>query len=294
MLQSSGFCSTCGYYLQWEKQPEDAEPEAVTRRPLEEPVATQPNPADTKPPTSQPSPRSEVSPEPPPAPATGATCPACGLVNPSGRTLCVSCGVRLIPLPVPPPPRSTRSPVPRSLLLGAAIALAVVAVFLFAALRRDGEPSPDTRVSSSLDRSTITASASSELSSTRSRTFGIDNTLDGDPGTAWNDGAPGPGVGQTLTYRFSRRVNVTSIRLLNGSGDSDARFKENARISEVRVTTDDGSVTVGFADTRLPQEVHGEFGITAVVTLEVLSVYPGSRYEDLAVSEIEFLVLNGT
>lgn len=96
-------------------------------------------------------------------------------------------------------------------------------------------------------------------------------------------------MGETLRYRFPKPVELTSIRLITGLAGSDTSFSDSGRIREARVTTDSGSITIVLSDSRLPQAVQAEFGVTSVVNLEVLSVYPGSRLEDVALSEIEFL-----
>jgi hypothetical protein len=168
------------------------------------------------------------------------------------------------------------------------VILAAASVWI-ASGREEDRTGPVGRLSVAVDPSTISASASSEFPATRRQSFGIDNTLDGKPDTAWSHGTEGPGVGETLTYRLSEPVQLTSIRLITGSAGSDASFSESGRIREARVTTDAGSMTTVLRDSRLPQEVQAEFGVTSVVTLEVLSVYPGARFSDLAHSEIEFL-----
>ena len=56
----------------------------------------------------------------------------------------------------------------------------------------------------------------------------------------------------------------------------------------MRVVTDTVATTWELADGPAPQTLTRAFGRTSSVRLEVLSVYPGSKYLDLAVSEVSF------
>jgi len=286
---SSSFCSNCGYYLQWTETPEEPEAEPVsTRRPKEavEPAGEDPPPA--APPAEQASP-------PPVEPATiasGPVCPSCGVENPPQRTLCIECGAALAPTFERPPPPPTVSSKPRlPVMVGAGVAvLALIALVAFFAVR--GEPAaPEAAPADAAVRVApggIAASASNELPPSQGLSYGAGNTLDGDLATAWNDGAAGPGVGETLSFRFERPVDLTEISMVNGYAKSEDTFQQNARIREARVITDAGSFPLTLADSAARQEVERDFGQTSSVTLEIVSVYPGTTYDDLALTEIEF------
>jgi RNA polymerase subunit RPABC4/transcription elongation factor Spt4 len=142
-----------------------------------------------------------------------------------------------------------------------------------------------------VDPGSIQAQASSELPPAGDLTYGIGNTLDGNTQTAWNsNGAQvGTGVGQVLSYRFADRVHLRRIELVNGYAKSDRVFGQNARINAVAITTDSGTIEVSLADSRQSQTVEQDFGVTRGVSLRVLSVYPGSKYPDLGLTEIAFL-----
>jgi hypothetical protein len=142
-----------------------------------------------------------------------------------------------------------------------------------------------------VDPGSIQAQASSELPPEGGLTYGIGNTLDGDTKTAWNsNGAEvGNGVGQVLSYRFADRVRLRRIELVNGYAKSDRVFQQNGRINAVAVTTDAGTFEVSLDDSTQPQTVEQDFGVTKGVSLRVLSVYEGSKYRDLGLTEIAFL-----
>jgi hypothetical protein len=153
-----------------------------------------------------------------------------------------------------------------------------------------GAPEPARRPSlRRVSASAISGTASSELApSPQGFTYVVENTLDGDRATAWVEGAAGAGIGQTLEYRFRRRLRLARLRIVNGYAKSEKAFRENARIRDAVLTTAAGTFPLELADHRRPQRVARDFGTTSFVRLSVKSVYPGSEFDDLAVTEIGF------
>lgn len=138
----------------------------------------------------------------------------------------------------------------------------------------------------------ISASASSTLHP-GSRGYRARNTLDGRDDTAWNaDGdKDGSGVGVTLAWTFEQPQHVQQITVRNGyvRSSKDAQvFEHNGRIKRVRVSTDSGSEEWTMKDTPEAQSWRVDLGVTARVEFEVLEVYPGSKYQDLALTDIGF------
>jgi hypothetical protein len=124
--------------------------------------------------------------------------------------------------------------------------------------------------------------------------YAASNTVDGRPETAWN--SDGQGAGATLTYTFSQPVDLRSVTVRNGyqktlrrsDGSPVDLYRLNERVKAVKVVTDAGSLTWTLRDDPVPQTLTHAFGTTSSVRLEVLSVYPSSRYKDLAVSDVAF------
>jgi hypothetical protein len=98
------------------------------------------------------------------------------------------------------------------------------------------------------------------------------------------------GIGEYLSYRFDRSVQLREIHLINGYAKRPDLFQRNARIRVATITTAAGSATALFKDTRGFQEIQFRQGQTSFVTITIDSVYPGTRYEDTLLSEIEFHV----
>jgi hypothetical protein len=195
-----------------------------------------------------------------------------------------------------------RSP---SVLIGAGVGLGLLlllaVVVLVRAIGGDaheaGSAAPAS-TASAISATAITAAASSTQDPEGGITYSAENTLDGRAETAWNsDGrADGKGPGMVLTYRFADPVELSAITVLNGyqktlqnPGRTPSElFALNSRVRSWRVTTDTGTWVWDLADDRGPQTLAKQFGTTSSVRFEVLSVYPGSKYLDLAVSEVSF------
>lgn len=141
--------------------------------------------------------------------------------------------------------------------------------------------------------------------------YAPERAWDGDPATGWVEGAPGPGVGEALIVPFGPPA---PLEIWVGYGKSAALHAANAWPREVRVyllraagilagdATTSSVVTYreievvgarqvelldrnGFQPLPVPQVDDQESG-HHLVAVEVLSVYPGSRWDDLVISEI--------
>lgn len=138
--------------------------------------------------------------------------------------------------------------------------------------------------------------------------YSAQRVSDGKPDTAWCEGAKGSGEGEVLLARVEPG---RPVRLWAGFGKSDKLHAANARPRKVRVSVLQarniegyqaglfyGDLTVaatsevelkdvnGYQELKLPDfkadaEAKGTF-----VALEVLSVYPGAKFEDLCISEV--------
>lgn len=309
------FCSGCGTYIPWPRKVEpEAQPpageEAITVRQPGEAAATAAA-AGTPPGAAR-----EQTP-----PSVDVVCPACATPNPPTRTLCRKCGVALTaPRPTSPAVEAMDAPargldrlkVAMAALAVAALVAVVVVVLL--AQREPGEvatqvkPSPpatSTVQPTALESARVRVEASSTLANETLSDgtvlrYDAALTLDGDPTTAWNHGAGGDGTGEVLTYTFDDAVALSHVVVVNGFALSEDLFRRNARMRDVVVTTDAGKFELTLRDTRMPQQVEGDFGRTRSLRVDVASVYPGEEFEarqafgDLALSEIGFFVEPGS
>ena len=304
------FCAGCGTYIPWPRKaapaPSPAEEEAITvRQPGEAAAATA---------ATAPVPPVDAGPAPPTR-SVDVTCPACATPNPPTRTLCRKCGVTLTAPRPSPAVEATDAPARgldrRKVAMAAVAVVALVAVVLFVAMRGPDDdvstqvepstPATSTAQPTALDSARVRVEATSTLadealSDGTVLRYGAALTLDGDPTTAWNHGAGGDGTGEALTYTFDDEIVLSHVVVVNGFALAEDLFRRNARMRNVVVTTDAGKFELTLSDTRMPQQVEGDFGRTRSFRVEVASVYPGEEFEgrpafgDLALSEIGFFI----
>jgi hypothetical protein len=120
--------------------------------------------------------------------------------------------------------------------------------------------------------------------------------LDGDPATAWVEGADSSGAGEWVRIHLSPVDGATKIRLRvqNGYHKSKALFGKNARLKKVEVVALPGKTAhvAALKDAMDWQEISFEqpAGKLDAIELRAQEVYEGSKYTDLCVSDLEIYV----
>jgi hypothetical protein len=129
--------------------------------------------------------------------------------------------------------------------------------------------------------------------------------VDGKPDTCWVEGAPGAGIGETVILVLTADQTA---RIMNGFQRSEHMFLANARPKEIRVSVLTASamafdVSVKYSDlkvvTQVTQTLEDRMGYqdlkikkapagsdTYFIGVTILSVYPGSEFQDTCISEI--------
>ncbi|MBD3371103.1 MAG: hypothetical protein GF403_00115 [Candidatus Coatesbacteria bacterium] len=108
-------------------------------------------------------------------------------------------------------------------------------------------------------------------------------------GTAWVEGAPGNGVGKTLSLEFIPPLTVHNMALLPGYCASPEPRLANGRPARVRLELSDGAT--------LERELPDPPPLTAAIQLDeprrghrldltILEFHPVERWDDTAVSEV--------
>jgi hypothetical protein len=135
-----------------------------------------------------------------------------------------------------------------------------------------------------------------------------DKAYDNDLATSWAEGGEGTGIGQTLSVRLERPVDVAAVALLCGDGNGQRSFFDRNRIHRGSVETKTeadlgdsdsgvdfsslGIATIGdridFACENKPQIVYVRVNKRDVVELGVRidSVYLGDKKDDTHVAEV--------
>jgi hypothetical protein len=112
--------------------------------------------------------------------------------------------------------------------------------------------------------------------------------FDGRLDFGWVEGVKGPGIGESMALTFAAPVTVTALELWNGYQRSDDHFKKNARAKKIAVTVD-GAEPVEFTlkDAQGSQKLAlPKPASTKSLTLTIKEAYPGSKYDDLVLSEL--------
>jgi hypothetical protein len=116
--------------------------------------------------------------------------------------------------------------------------------------------------------------------------------LDGDTTSCWCEGASGYGIGESVTFSSSVAQPVQGFVIWNGYQRSEYVYGIDTRPKTISVYADNGYFVGSFTltDSGLTSQ-NVSFGTsvtTKSLTIEITSVYPGSKCEDCCISEIEF------
>lgn len=138
-------------------------------------------------------------------------------------------------------------------------------------------------------RRNMTVCATSSLSTTKNYNFGPEQAVDSNPKTAWVEGARGQGLGNWIMLRFEQVRPVRYLGIENGFGkqiDSE-RWEQLSRVKDALIETSDGLIErVRLKDTDQPQYVDlGRETQPTWIRLTLLSVYPGTKWQDTALTE---------
>ncbi|MBR30823.1 MAG: hypothetical protein CMN77_05885 [Spirochaetaceae bacterium] len=120
-----------------------------------------------------------------------------------------------------------------------------------------------------------------------------DNLKDGDPTTSWQTRGHQKKRPVILDLKFRDSVNIESLRLWNGYQKSAAPwgdlYYKNQRIRRLKICVNDATrcIETEISDHTGPQEIRISENHVTKLTLHILSWYTGSKWQDLAISEIE-------
>lgn len=144
--------------------------------------------------------------------------------------------------------------------------------------------------------------------------YGVTNLIDGDPSTAWVEGAPGDGEGEWIEVEF-RDFVPHAIGILNGYTKSEETYYQNNRVKrcEVEFIDPDGNrVTVsqgdGYGDGHVFERDFEAYNpdspwafasfifmafpdnqssfSSGKIRITISATYPGTRYDDTCISEL--------
>ena len=156
---------------------------------------------------------------------------------------------------------------------------------------------------------------SSSLPADSSYSYTYESARDDDLGTGWAEGANGPGIGEYIHVLMDAEDFGPYLYIFPGWGGSESTWAANNRIREARVTVfmvtlvccdaspiylrtaEQFSVEFDdeFAYQGFPVGTYLRHGLvtqpmanasTLAVNIEIVSVYPGSRWDDTVIAEV--------
>jgi hypothetical protein len=143
--------------------------------------------------------------------------------------------------------------------------------------------------------------SSSALKSTGRFSYDASNAHDFSYEHAWVEGAEGYGIGEFLEYGFvGSTPRITTIIIANGYVKSQKAWEENARVKLLKVYVNNvPHVVLALKNSRSVQTFklspidNADRGnllnaLPWTMKFEIVEVYPGSKYQDTAISEIFF------
>ncbi len=149
-----------------------------------------------------------------------------------------------------------------------------------------------------------TQTTSSELKSQGQNQYAAGNAHDLSYKTAWVEGAPGYGIGESLTYHFPPQTpRITKIIVVNGYVKAPKAWSENSRVKKLKFYINEKPIAIlNLHDTRAEQTFTFEpIGISNrkdykllasmppwTMKFEIVDVYKGEKYADTAITEIYF------
>lgn len=119
--------------------------------------------------------------------------------------------------------------------------------------------------------------------------YNTSHLFDTKKSSAWVEGAAGNGENEQLNFEFSDEVNIDEIQIWNGYQRSDSHYKTNARLKGFSLREIGGkSYEYTLRDSEAGQKIDLKVPVKKNFELKINSAYAGSKYKDLAISELLF------
>jgi hypothetical protein len=121
--------------------------------------------------------------------------------------------------------------------------------------------------------------------------FDARGAIDGGITYSWAEGAAGDGVGEWIRIPLGGERRVRELRIVTGNQRDPATFRQYGRPKELTLEFSDGAGGTGSTIRLRDVPWLQRFPVKTTASsakLTIQSAYPGSRYEDTAISEVEF------
>ena len=136
--------------------------------------------------------------------------------------------------------------------------------------------------------------ATSELNPNKGFTYIADNIHDFSLRNAWIEGKKSSGIGESITFEFIENgPPVTTVEIFNGYMKTEKTWEENGRVKKLKLYANDEAVAIlNLEDVKSLQRfqigTHQKKKGNLYLKFEILEVYKGLKYDDTAISELNF------
>ncbi len=113
---------------------------------------------------------------------------------------------------------------------------------------------------------------------------------DGDLATCWCEGVEGGGVGEWIEYWWEKERALSRVTITPGLADKEDLYRANARPTELELTYSTRvSEVIELTDLMKAQSFElNPGGPVTFVRMTIKSVYPGEKWDDCCIAEINF------
>jgi hypothetical protein len=112
--------------------------------------------------------------------------------------------------------------------------------------------------------------------------------IDGDPATAWNEAAKGPGLGEWIEIAFDTPITADAIHLMPGYYATQW-YQKNNRIKSLEIALDGKTIQAELTDGMDEKTIKLEKETTfSRIRLMIKDIYKGTAYDDTCLAEISF------
>jgi Domain of unknown function (DUF4457) len=123
-----------------------------------------------------------------------------------------------------------------------------------------------------------------------SNSYSPENLFDHQKASGWAEGSAGAGVNEWIHFNFDEPVSISGIKIWNGYQRSDKHYNDNARAKQISFgATNSSEITYELKDQKAAQKIIFNQGNNGQdFKMSIKSIFPGSKYQDLVLSELTF------
>ena len=121
-------------------------------------------------------------------------------------------------------------------------------------------------------------------------TYVPENIMDNDLSTGWVEGVSGQGEGELIHFAFDDVYKVSGFMIYAGYHKNEDKYYKNSRPRSITLEFSDGSSQdFSLEDIMKAQDISLDPAVeTEYVDIIINSVYPGTKWEDTVISEVDF------